>query len=572
MGLGIAIVVLLAAVWATANAIKARRDLLMGRSQAEIARGQTSPSNLENGLPITALQRASSEFHRARALLDAPPMFLVRYLPLVGRQVESARALSLAGADAADTTIEALTAAKAELAKHPGTGSGRLQQLRQILAIATAAQRRLSGLHYGPRTGLIGSLADGRNQLSNEIGKLVNSLDRGTAAGRSLTDLLGGDHRVLLLATNNAEMRAGSGMPLQIGVLQFSDGQTHLETLQSTNNFVIPRGAVPPPPDLAARWGWVQPANDFDEVLSSPRFDLTAPTAAKMWAALGQKPVDAVIAVDPVLLAGIVGVTGPVTAGGQTYTGQDIVAEILHDQYAKYHSLSRRQDQLGVLAQAAFARFDAGGWSVPAMFQTLAADAGGRHLMLWSSVAADEAGWVRSGVGGVLTTHSLMVNILNKGRNKLDWFLPTSTTLSVTPKAGVTEVAVTVHMANMTPAAEPDEVIGVNTGVEAELYPGQHLHQGDYLGIVELSAPANARNLSIEGVPQPPVAGPDGPTQVVAAQYIIRQKASLDVKFTFTVPGGSGSMTVEPAARVPVMTWTSGATTWSGDHAKTITW
>ena len=567
-------VLALLAVWAVVAAgdlIRARHDLLAGRTSADAARGQTSAADLEAAVPVPALHAAAAQFHKARSILDSPVLFLGRFVPVAGRQLQSARALALAGATAADVTAQALTDVHASLATHPQGGPARLAQLQHILAVATTADRRLRALDYGPRIGLAGPLADGRNRLTNEVGKTLVSLERGLGSGRAAIDLLQGDHRVLILATNNSEMQAGSGMPLELGVLHTNNGSLHLDTVAPDAAFKVPPGVVPTPPDLQARWGWLHPSDNWESVLSSPRFDMTAPVAAQMFAATGQAPVDAVMALDPVLLADIVGVTGPVTADGLTLAGGQLETQLLHDQYNQA-SVTVRQDQLGDLARATFARFDAGGWSLTQMGQALAADGRGRHVILWSRSPTDEAGWDVGGVAGALGPHSLMVNVLNRGRNKLDYFLTSASTLSTSVAGGETKVTVTVHLADTTPPGQTGEVLGRGSGAAVDLRPGQQLSEGDYLGIVSLSAPGAATGLSIDGVAAPSINGRDGPTQVVADQFIVRRGGTLDVTFHFTVPGTAGSVVIEPSARAPGMTWTYGAKSWSDTAPRTVAW
>src|SRR5579864_5833892 len=86
----------LLALWAVVGArdlIRARHDLLAGRSSADAARGETSAADLQAAVPVPALRAASAQFHKARAILDSPVLFLGRFVPVAGRQLQSARAL-----------------------------------------------------------------------------------------------------------------------------------------------------------------------------------------------------------------------------------------------------------------------------------------------------------------------------------------------------------------------------------------------------------------------------------------------------------------------------------------------
>ena len=565
-------------VWAgfaAGKAIAARHDLLLGRAHAEAARGQTSAAEIEAATPVAELRLASAKFHAGKHLLDAPLLFPARFLPVAGRQLQSARALAGAGATAADTSIVAVNDVHQALATGTGVGAARLTRLNQLLAIASTADHRLRGLDLGPRVGLAGPLASARNRLADVLTRTVTSLERGIAAGQATAGLLSGHHRVLLLATNNAEMRAGSGMILELGLLQTDNGSVHLQTIQPVDQLPVPPGAVRPPADLAARWGWLHPAADWTELLSSPRFDLTAPTAAQMWVAAGQQPVDAVIAIDPVFLGAVVGVTGPISADGLTLSGGQIPQELLHTQYGRFASPTaqgERHQELGDVARAAFDRLDAGGWSLTKMGEALSQAGRGRHVIVWSAAGSAQAAWLSGGVAGALSPRSVMVNIQNRGRNKLDWFLASSSSISVTPRGRQSDVTVTVHLVNKTPDGEAAEVVGRGSGVEVNLEPGQHLAEGDYLGMVALTVPGTATSVTIDGTPSPPIDGADGPTRVIATQYIVARGTSAVVTFHFTLPGSAGLLRVEPSARAPVMDWTSGIVAWTSDSPHTLSW
>src|SRR5439155_12845771 len=132
----------------------------------------------------------------------------------------------------------------------------------------------------------------------------------------AVAGLLGGPHRYLVFAANNSEMRAGSGMFLSVGVMTTSNGTIELSDMEPTGDLPVPPGKVPISGDLAARWGWIKPTEDFRNLMVSPRFDLMAPLAAQMWQAVGRPPVDGVLALDPIMLRAMLAATGPVDVNG----------------------------------------------------------------------------------------------------------------------------------------------------------------------------------------------------------------------------------------------------------------
>ena len=100
------------------------------------------------------------------------------------------------------------------------------------------------------------------------------------AAGMQL--LLQGPRRYLVLVANNAEMRAGSGMFLSVGVASFADGAFSVGDFRPTPDFNLPAGSVAVPPDLQNLWGFLHPTEEWRNLASTPRFDVSASLAAQM--------------------------------------------------------------------------------------------------------------------------------------------------------------------------------------------------------------------------------------------------------------------------------------------------
>lgn len=97
--------------------------------------------------------------------------------------------------------------------------------------------------------------------LAGELGDARVSLAKARAGARTALALVTGPRRYLVVAANNAEMRAGSGMWLQGGALTTGDGALDLESMRSLHLDVDPPdGAVVPTGDLADRWGFTGPA------------------------------------------------------------------------------------------------------------------------------------------------------------------------------------------------------------------------------------------------------------------------------------------------------------------------
>ena len=140
-----------------------------------------------------------------------------------------------------------------------------------------------------------------------------------------MSKLLRGPSKYLVLAANNAEMRAGSGTLLSAGILTVQDGKFSLGDMRSTGDLTLPSGAVPVPGALAALWGFVDPTQDLRNLGTSPRFDVTGPLGAQMWKSLTGEQVDGVLALDPVTLQALIAAEGPVTVDGVQLNADNVV-------------------------------------------------------------------------------------------------------------------------------------------------------------------------------------------------------------------------------------------------------
>jgi len=324
---------------------------------------------------------------------------------------------------------------------------------------------------------------------------------------------------------------------------------------------------VPLEGDLADRWGWLGPNNEWRNLMLSPQFDVAAPLAAQMWVSAGNQPVDGVLALDPVTLRGLLLATGPVTVDGRRIGPDNVVDELLHGQYLRFRDpaeTAERREGLGEVARNAFEALNSRPLPITALIDGLSTAARGRHLMLWSATPEEQMGWAALDIAGSLGPDSIMVSILNRCGLKLDPFLRVSAEIRFQKSDGGTgtEVHVQIDMENTVPVGEPVYVSGPNqeSGVG----------EGVYLGILTLTVPGTATNARFEGVNDLAVAGADGPTRVVGFQFQVERGQRRTVVGRFTLPGDHGDLQVEPSARVPATQWSSGGQRWSDISTKVL--
>lgn len=552
-----------------ASVLRARSEIEAGLASVQRAQSLTAPGELVAGTPLPHLRESAAAFDRAHDALAAPYMVPLRFVPIGGRQLRSATALAGVAADVSAVGLDAVTRAQAALRQPHDDGPERVALLRELGRVAADADRRLADVDLGPSRALFGALADKRAEVEDRLAKVREGLRDGGVVATGLADLMQGPRRYLLMAANNSEMRAGSGMFLSLGELTFENGSFALGDF-------VPAGEAsvddPPPitdPSYEARWGWLNPNREWRNLGASPRFDATAELASRMWAARGNAPVDGVLALDPIALQALVEATGPVVVGDRTVAPDAVDDLLLHDQYVGItrvggEAQAARRELLGALAQAAMRNVEGGSWDMAKMASGLAAAARGRHVLAWSGRPEEQRLWTEAGIDGRLTESSLLLSVLNRGANKLDRFLLVDADLRLRPSTGETAVELRVTLRNTTPVGESPYIQGP--------YPGSPVGAGDYFGLLSVNLPGYAGNITSDSETPPAAAGDDGPTRVLAVPVRVDRNQTRTVTFRFTVAAENAFLLVEPSARVPAVSWTGPNGSWKSGESRTVSW
>jgi hypothetical protein len=365
-------------------------------------------------------------------------------------------------------------------------------------------------------------------------------------------------------------------MLLSAGVMSMQNGQFDLGHMTDTKSLMVPAGAVPISGDLAARWGWTDPSQEWRNLSMSPRFPDNAALAAQMWKAKTGEAVDGVIAIDPIGLQALIDISGPVVVGGKIITKDNVIREILLQSYLDYESnpddpnsgaapTQDRHERASDIARAIVDQLDQKGWDVATLVEDLQKAAQGRHILAWSSVPDQQKGWEAAGVSGKLRPDSLLLALQNRVGNKLDQFMHVSARFEHRAVSGGSELSVSIHIENQTPTS------GLNSFVEGP-YPFTDFTAGEYAGIVSINIPGVSRAISLDGGTNLVASGPDGPTRVIGTETRLLRGEKKDYLLKFTVPTGYEHVTIEPSARYPSVTWTADGQTWQDNSARQIRW
>ena len=319
----------------------------------------------------------------------------------------------------------------------------------------------------------------------------------------------------------------------------------------------------------------MNPTQDWRYLAMSPQFDVTGALAAQMWKARTGEDVDGVIALDPIALRALVKVSGPVDVQGTHIDADNIVHEILLQQYVDYAKENpnadgdvpanqQRRERNGDIARAIVDKLDQVGWHLSDLVDDLRTAARGRHVMFWSPKPEQQRAWRAAGVSGVLPRDGLMISMDNRAGNKLDQFLPVAAEITHHPVAGGTEVVVTIKVANLAPDGLPRYVQGPYTVPE--------FVAGQYKGILNVNVPFVSRDVHLDGVERVVAAGPDQSTRVVAGNMSLLRGQAGTYTLRFTVPKGFEHLVVLPSARYPAIGYTAGSKQWSDDGPHTVRW
>jgi hypothetical protein len=325
--------------------------------------------------------------------------------------------------------------------------------------------------------------------------------------------------------------------------------------VEPTADLVLtPEEAPPIEGDLATLWGWLEPNRDCRNLAVTPRFGASAELALQMWEARTGSRLDGVIVVDAAALAAVLRAGGPVTVDETELEASDAIDFVLHDQYEVLGTVggerAARRDALGRLAAVAFQRVADGDVDMARLAEGLAEAARGRHVLAWARRPVEQAAWTAAGVAGQLAEDSFGVALLNRGGNKLDYFVRAQAEISSAPGGGVREVVVTVRLRNSVGRGEVPYVAGPHPGVDAVA--------GEYVGLLAVTLPGDARRSRFEGSLPLAVSGADGPTRVIATEVRIPPGGRREIVFRTEVPAVRTAVQLEPSARLPAIRWRMG--------------
>ena len=456
--------------------------------------------------------RASDAFGRARADLDRWWVRPALAVPVVGQQLEAVRRLSSAGQELAGAAAAASTELDLRGLRLRGgaidlaaveRAAGALGSARRALDRAAAdVKSARSPWLVAPLVEAIGDLDGRMTEARRDVGTAADVLDlAGPMLGRD------GPRRWFVAVVTPAENRGSGGLVGNIGEITATAGKLELVNVQRVarlNDAVDDAAAAQVLPRIYADAyeGWKVPSK-LQNVTVAADFPTAAEALESVLPLAGRGDVDGTISIDPLAVAALLDVVGPVKVPTWPVpiSAENAPSVLLHEQYVALDE-EPRENFLGEVIAAVWARATSADLPSPAsLARALGPAVRGRHIQLHSRRAEEQAGLGRLGADGARRYSggdhlSLVTN--NGSQSKVDWFLRRAVDYHVRydPGTGSAEGTVKVTLTNdAPPSGLPPYVLG-----------GQVTPPGFSRQIVQIYTPLDLMAATVDGRPPPAAA------------------------------------------------------------------
>lgn len=502
--------------------------------------------------------------------MQGPLWGVAEWIPVLGGDVKAARALVDTLASLVDGALvpvsQALSAV--ELDKLVvAEGSDRVRfDVASIQAVADAVRQAAPVLEEAASTvgGMgethIAQLTEAVDAAKEKLAPLAGELDEVGELLEVLPGILGasGERVYAVLAQNNVEIRSTGGLPGQCCRVEVRDGLVSLGEVQGIRNFMNPGDdeamCVPLTDEEVALYSR---SVGYMSVNTNciPDFPRVCDIFDQLWFATNGEHVDGFVALDPIFLQMLMGLTqGTQTSDGTVLDGESTVRVLMHDTY--WRNLDDYAATDVYFTEAASAALDCIMGGVPSMdpkslLQAVRRGIDGGNLLMWSANAEEQAIIVEFGASGEVTLDpaapQLGVYLNNGSWSKFEWYLDLDFTMgeAADNADGSRTYPCSLRLAN---AMTPEELEASNANITGG-NPAKR-SEDDMLEVFNLYAPAGGRIEVVSSNGQ--VVFADDKTyrglQVVCGEAHVQIGAPAEITFNVTV---SHEAARELSVRIP---------------------
>ncbi|MDF2920093.1 MAG: hypothetical protein K0S70_4311, partial [Microbacterium sp.] len=311
------------------------------------------------------------------------------------------------------------------------------------------------------RTNLLPIVTEPLDQVAQIVDQAAPSLTLVQKYLPSLLAAAGGDgpKTYLVVFQNNAEIRATGGNPAASSVMVVDNGRIELKEQSDSMAFYaagqagrsvldLPESTLALYPDTFTRYS--------QDYTFTPDFPTTARLFESLWKRTDGSQFDGVMSIDPVVLAHMLEVLGPVDLPtGEQITSENAVKLLLSDAYQRFGDAGdngRSSDEFfAMVSSTVFSRLAGGQWNPIAMFDQLTRSAQEQRINLWFTDEQAQALVTEVGLDGGLrpdntTSTQLGIYLNDFSIGKLEYHLTTD--ISATCNAADRTVNVSMNMHN----------------------------------------------------------------------------------------------------------------------------
>jgi len=458
-------------------ALEARPLLTAGVRNGE--RGLTAARSGDSVGAAQVLAAAADQLAGGNARLGKWWAQPARLLPVVSQHAKALDEVSAALAGVARPASAVAAAAGGIGVRSGAVDLVAVMALQEPLAASVAAlESALGRMGDLGSPWLVGALDRRLDRAASQLGRALEDGRMAAQAVEVVPGLLGrdGPRRYFLAIQTPAEQRASGGFMGNFAELLLADGRMTLPRVGDVAELGAPdavgRRQLQGQEEYQARYGRFGPERFFGNASLTPDFPTAANVFEQLYPQSGGTPVSGVLAVDPVALAALLQLTGPVTVADWPVPldAANTASILLHEEYLRLEGDARNRFLIGA-AQAIFDKLTSVDLPGPGeLARVLGPMARGRHLQLYSPRVEEQAFFRSIDAAGAMAPvvdDYLQVVTQNGSQNKIDWFQRRDVSYDVryTPETGEIGSIVRLRLTNDAPASGlPDYVIGGTPG------------------------------------------------------------------------------------------------------------
>lgn len=240
----------------------------------------------------------------------------------------------------------------------------------------------------------------------------------------------GGERTYLVIAQNNAELRALGGLPGSWGTITVKDGKLSMGEFASVLHHEDLGRQVELTDEELNAVHILNMGKDSAQLNYLPDFGRVGELAGEFWVQEGYDEVDGTIAIDPVFLQRLLSLTGGFEApDGTTVDGTNAAKVLLSDTYWKYGNDGSAQDEyFSAVAALAFEHImdNLGNADILDLMDVIRASSEDGRLLVWMRNEDEEALVERLGADGKIgldpATPELGAFVNDDTYSKISWY------------------------------------------------------------------------------------------------------------------------------------------------------